>query len=181
MINNRFNVVYHLLCVVILWVGLKIYIFIYKNKTMSKEMREHIDNFKNFLIKENSEKNVTEIIKKELKKWEDDYNIKTCDINTGDCFVFAESLENILKGLGFENVEVLTTDLFYDLATEYAKEDEEIWYKEEDYNSFKPKGFQWVKNGYHGWIYVNGKHYDAEEVNGVRNFYDLPIFKRHTY
>lgn len=35
---------------------------------MSKEMREHIDNFKNFLIKENIEKNVTEIIKKELKK-----------------------------------------------------------------------------------------------------------------
>ena len=46
MINNRFNVVYHLLCVVILWVGLKIYIFIYKDKTMSKEMRELIDNFK---------------------------------------------------------------------------------------------------------------------------------------
>ena len=32
MINNRFNVVYHLLCVVILWLGLKIYIFIYKEK-----------------------------------------------------------------------------------------------------------------------------------------------------
>lgn len=32
-------------------------------------------------------------------------------------------------------------------------------------------------------VFVNDKdeHYDAEEVNGVRNFYDLPIFKRHTY
>jgi len=30
-----------------------------------------------------------------------------------------------------------------------------------------------------GWVYVNGKHYDAEEVNGVINFYDLPIFRRH--
>ena len=48
-----------------------------------------------------------------------------------------------------------------------------------NYNSFKPKGFQWVKNGFHGWVYVNGKHYDAEEVNGVTNFYDLPIFNRN--
>lgn len=149
---------------------------------MSKEMRQHIDRFKTFILKENLEKkSITDIIKKELKKWEDEYNIKTCDINTGDCFVFAERLEGILKENGYSDLEVLTTDLFYDLATEYAKEDEEIWYNEEDYSSFKPEGFEWVKNGYHGWIYVNGKHYDAEEINGVKNFYDLPIFKRHIY
>jgi hypothetical protein len=55
MINNRFNVVYHLLCVVIFWVELKIYIFIYKNKTMSKEMREQINKIKRFgqLMNEN--------------------------------------------------------------------------------------------------------------------------------
>jgi hypothetical protein len=88
-------------------------------------------------------------------------------------------MEGILKMNGYKDVEVLTTDLFYDLATEDAKHDEEIFYNEQDYNSFKPLGFEWVKNGYHGWIYVNGKHYDAEEVNGVENFYDLPIFHRH--
>ena len=117
---------------------------------MSKEMREHIDTFKKFILKENVKNtSITDIIDKELKKWEDEYNIKTCDINTGDCFVFAERLEGILIGNGYTNVEVLTTDLFYDLATEYAKEDEEIWYNEEDYNSFKPEGFKWVENGYY--------------------------------
>jgi hypothetical protein len=147
-----------------------------------KDLRKFIKTtIREFLNKDVQNRSITEIIKKELDKWENEYNIKTCDINTGDCFVFAESLEGVLRMNGFKDVEVLTTDLFYDLATEYAKEDEEIWYKEENYNSFKPKGFQWVKNGYHGWVYVNGKHYDAEEVNGVTNFYDLPIFKRHTY
>jgi hypothetical protein len=147
-----------------------------------KDLKQFIKTtLREFLNENLQNRSVTEIIKQELDKWENEYNIKTCDINTGDCFVFAESLEGVLKMNGFKDVEVLTTDLFYDLATEYAKEDEEIWYKEENYNSFKPKGFQWVKNGYHGWVYVNGKHYDAEEVNGVTNFYDLPIFKRHTY
>jgi hypothetical protein len=147
-----------------------------------KDLKQFIKTtLREFLNENLQNRSVTEIIKQELDKWENEYNIKTCDINTGDCFVFAESLEGVLKMNGFKDVEVLTTDLFYDLATEYAKEDEEIWYKEENYNSFKPKDFQWVKNGYHGWVYVNGKHYDAEEVNGVTNFYDLPIFKRHTY
>lgn len=151
---------------------------------MSKEMRKHINTFKKFIKNENSQNiDITDIIKNKLKKWEDEYNIKTCDINTGDCVVFAESLDADLKRNGYSDSEVLTTDLFYDLANsdEYDEsEDDEIWSREEDYNSFKPKGFRWVKNGYHGWVYVNGKHYDAEEVNGVINFYDLPIFKRYT-
>jgi hypothetical protein len=147
-----------------------------------KDLKQFIKtSIREFLNENIQNRSVTEIIKQELDKWENEYNIKTCDINTGDCFVFAERLEGLLKMNDFKDVEVLTTDLFYDLATEYAKEDEEIWYNAENYNSFKPKGFHWVENGYHGWVYVNGKHYDVEEVNGVTNFYDLPIFKRHTY
>lgn len=30
----------------------------------------------------------------------------------------------------------------------------------------------------HVWIYYNGKHYDSECVNGVKNWKDLPFFKR---
>lgn len=29
----------------------------------------------------------------------------------------------------------------------------------------------------HGWIYWNGKHYDAECIEGVIDFIDLPFFK----
>ena len=53
MINNRFNVVYQLLYTVFL----KNLIFIYKDKIMSHQMREYIDTFKNFLIKEYNNKN----------------------------------------------------------------------------------------------------------------------------
>ena len=31
----------------------------------------------------------------------------------------------------------------------------------------------------HIWIYYNGKHYDAEEPNGVENPWDLPIFSNY--
>jgi len=32
----------------------------------------------------------------------------------------------------------------------------------------------------HVWIYYDGKHYDAEELSGVKNYFDLPIFKKET-
>lgn len=123
---------------------------------------------------------ISEIIENEVKNWVHKYGFDACEINKGDCFIFAEKIQNILNSNGFNDAEVLTTDLFYDTATEEAKHDEEIWYNENDYNSIKPYGFKWPENGHHGWIYVNGKHYDAEETNGVINFYDLPIFKRFT-
>jgi hypothetical protein len=30
----------------------------------------------------------------------------------------------------------------------------------------------------HVWIYYNGKHYDVEAIDGVYNFWDLPIYQR---
>ena len=139
---------------------------------MGKSIKTHIDNFIRF-----NESNVTNIILGEIDRWETQFDIKKEDINKGDCYIFAENLESLIDGC-----EILTTDLFYNLANrdEYTEgEDDEIWSKEEDYNSFKPDKLEWPKNGYHGWIYVNGKHYDAEMVEGVVNFYDLPIFKRY--
>lgn len=32
----------------------------------------------------------------------------------------------------------------------------------------------------HCWIYYKGKHYDAEEPEGVENWKNLPIFNRRT-
>jgi|TARA_R110002167_G_scaffold31876_2_gene104210 hypothetical protein len=40
----------------------------------------------------------------------------------------------------------------------------------ESLNTFMLKG--------HVWVYYNGKHYDAEAFNGVKNFWDLPIYQR---
>lgn len=58
MINNRFNVVYHLLCVSNFYFT----IFIYKLKDMSREMREQIDNFKNFMSRGEIRKKAEELL-----------------------------------------------------------------------------------------------------------------------
>jgi hypothetical protein len=48
--NGKFKA---LLCVVILWVGFLIFDYLYiKENTMSKETRENINKFKNFLLNE---------------------------------------------------------------------------------------------------------------------------------
>jgi len=31
----------------------------------------------------------------------------------------------------------------------------------------------------HVWIFYRGKHYDAETINGVKNWKDLPVFKKY--
>ena len=56
-----------------------------------KDLKQFIKTtIREFLNEDVQNRSITEIIKKELDKWENEYNIKTCDINTGDCFVFVE-------------------------------------------------------------------------------------------
>ena len=145
---------------------------------MSKEMREEIDRVKNWKQFSNeNHKSIADFIIDLKGKYEKEYGINACDINKSECYNFAEELENTLSKNGYSNIEILTTDLFTDTATEFSKEDEdEIFYNPLYYGSVKPINFKWMKNGYHAWIYVNGKHYDSDAPNGVENFYDLPIF-----
>lgn len=49
------------------WVKLKIHTFIYKDKTISKEMREHIDKFKDFLLNESVDRTFKNKILSSLK------------------------------------------------------------------------------------------------------------------
>ena len=39
----------------------------------------------------------------------------------------------------------------------------------------KLEGYHWIG---HVWIVYQGKHYDAECIDGVDNFLDLPIFQK---
>lgn len=119
-------------------------------------------------------KDITQIIIEELKKWSEN----PCDINAGECYTFADNLESTLIENGYKP-KFMSTDLFYEL-TKHLKYTEFSWHDPSDYNSKTPENFNWSENSYHAWIWVNGKHYDAEEVNGVENFFDLPIFKRFT-
>lgn len=146
---------------------------------MSKDIRKMIDKVKNFkeFVNENIDNSITNHINQLKKEYLDKYGIDACDINKSECHNFAEALENILTKNGYKNIEILTTDLFIDTATEFSKDDEdEIFYNPLDYGSVKPNNFKWLKNGYHAWVYVNNKHYDSDAPDGVSNFYDLPIF-----
>jgi len=117
-------------------------------------------------------------ISKTIKDLVSEWNVSACEINKGECFVFADVLESKLRQKGYD-AEFLSNDYFYNTASEEAKHDEVLWYNEKDYNSEKPENLIW--EGYHAWVYVNGKHYDAETPDGVVNFYDLPIFKKKRY
>lgn len=117
-------------------------------------------------------------ISKTIRDLVSEWNVSACEINKGECFVFADVLESKLRQKGYD-AEFLSNDYFYNTASEEAKHDEVLWYNEKDYNSEKPENLIW--EGYHAWVYVNGKHYDAETPDGVVNFYDLPIFKKKRY
>ena len=145
---------------------------------MSKEMREQIDKIKNFgqfLNEGNTE--ITTIINTLKDEYYTKFGINPCDINKGECMNFSDDLSQLLNDTGYKS-EILTTDLFLSTTTEMAKADtDEIFYDDTSYNSIRPTNFKWLKNGYHSWLFVNNKHYDADATDGVKSFYDLPIFK----
>lgn len=138
-------------------------------------MENKVKTWKQFL-NEKMNCDITHYINDLKNEYLEQYGIDACDINKGECFNFAETLEKKLSKNGY-TVEILTTDLFFDTATDYAKEDDdEIFYNPLEYGSIKPNNFKMPKNSYHGWVYVNGKHYDSDTPYGVTNFYHLSIF-----
>lgn len=74
------------------------------------------------------------------------------DINNGKCGILARIVAERL-----EEAEPRTTGQMYDQEPPYPSE----YYG-------------------HTWIYYKGKHYDAEELEGVENWKNLPIFNRRT-
>lgn len=124
-------------------------------------------------------------------KREEFINDKVCtyyDINNGDCLEFAESVE---QDLGGNIVTLLLTDMFVP-ADEYTAEswvneygDELLEYgdmrwskKMLDAHGYPPEELLYKDPPNHAFIMYNNKYYDAEEINGVINAWDLPIFKR---
>jgi len=157
---------------------------------MSKDIRKIIDNVKNFkqFMNENSKKqnNLTDVI----LSVRDNFNCSYEEINQGKCVDFVDEVMDRFSG----NFETLTTSQFV-IDDKRRKQ-----YLISKYNDqmLKYGDIEWSKNmldeyGYpnkelmdseppkHIWIYYNGKHYDAEEPNGVDNPWDLPIFEEYNW
>jgi len=157
---------------------------------MSKDIRKIIDNVKNFkqFMNENSKKqnNLTDVI----LSVRDNFNCSYEEINQGKCVDFVDEVMDRFSG----NFETLTTSQFV-IDDKRRKQ-----YLISKYNDqmLKYGDIEWSKNmldeyGYpnkelmdseppkHIWICYNGKHYDAEEPNGVDNPWDLPIFEEYNW
>ena len=133
----------------------------------------------------NLQENISKIIKQTAKE----YNCSSWDINNGYCEDFAQNLIDKLGGYN-DNLFELSGDMFFNQRdVEFAKENwgdiietkYGVWSKKMlDYWGYPPNFDLDLADDEinHTWIYYNGKHYDAEVPNGVKNWYDIPLIER---
>ncbi|PLS18906.1 hypothetical protein CVD28_00460 [Bacillus sp. M6-12] len=127
---------------------------------------------------------ITRILSEEIKIFLKEYQLqKPLYINSGHCKTFSERVKR-----KFPKAEIIHVDQFYQMPTMYAIDYTNFnnvgtWrYKKlaqlNNGNNTIPKVFdKLLMTPFHQWIYYEGKHYDAEEINGVENLFDLPYFQ----
>lgn len=133
--------------------------------------------------------NISKEIRRVSKQFREEHNITNWDINNGLCYDFAETIEEKIGG-GDSGLVVLTSDMFLSMEDKdtiillWGKRDlleinGNIWSKKMLRLYGKPEGLERIDDlSAHGWVYYNGKHYDAECPRGVDYWYQLPIYKK---
>jgi len=129
------------------------------------------------------ETGVSKTVRKLANEYVESNKCTLWQINNGQCENFAMDLLDALGGYG-PNTYELTTNNFFNISSVAgeiaALKDESGKYYYENYgklpDDIDPDEFRGV--GDHVWVYHAGKHYDAEDPNGVENFLDLPLFRR---
>lgn len=132
---------------------------------------------------------ISEIIKLTSIEYCEEYECTTWDINNGLCEDFANDVIDKLKETS-DNIYVLDGGMFFaHVDPEYAKEnwgdvietEYGMWSKDLlEYYGYPPNiDLNIINNDLaHCWVYYYGKHFDAEEPNGVDNWFDLPLCKK---
>lgn len=120
---------------------------------------------------------LTLVIKKLTKKYEKEYGIPACEINSGECMNFAEEVYSILTDKYNISVEILSDAFFYDPFDEY--EEQNKYATPEEYNLKALWDYKEIGMPSHYWIYFNNKHYDSDSPNGVSNFFNLKTFQKY--
>ena len=105
------------------------------------------------------------------------------EINCGDCEVFADEFISIMeeKHSSIKIVKMSTNDFTSDELivneTLFDKAKLEKYFGHE-FNDVLVNLMIKSNPGYHVWLYIDGKHYDSECVEGVDNPFKLPFFER---
>lgn len=149
-------------------------------------MNSKLPLFEQFIGENKSDiKNVSRIVRDQLMK---ENSCTAWDINNGMCDQFSADVIEKMGGDG-DNLYELTGDMFFTDDIEFAEDNWDDITKTE-YGVWGNKMIKIygkppvpiesiVSIPSHVWVYYKGKHYDAEAINGVNKWYELPIFKKH--
>jgi hypothetical protein len=172
------------------------------NRHYDAECPEGVDNlfelplFDKYIVQYILEKNYTvEILSQHIKVLRDEYlenpeiEVNSVyEINNGHCVEFAEEIHERMGGYDKHNrFSTISNDSFM-LGVDGDKDGNDLWDRkllEEHWQKVMPPyGLTWdeinkIPFGYHNWIVLDNRHYDAECPGGVENFFDLPLFKTY--
>lgn len=127
--------------------------------------------------------NLESVLIKIRNKYQMKYNKTPQQLNSGDCEDIAYV---VIESLGGQTHMTFIMDdgWFWDIDTvsKYKTASHEYW-NVKNLKKYGEPPFGYDKldrldlNG-HVWVYSNGKHYDVECIEGVDNFWNLPIYIR---
>jgi hypothetical protein len=126
---------------------------------------------------------LTDTINEMVKKYAAD-GVSVERIGSGLCENFLHDVLDVWSGEGWpiREGEGFTSVWTDELLSGSAKQDRQLI---EKYWGGLPEGFSdelleflGVNEPNHVWLYIDGKHYDAEAPEGVTTFVELPFFQR---
>ncbi len=128
--------------------------------------------------------NIKTAFRKRIKQYINGDDVKSAyDINNGLCEEMASDIVEDVDGNIDDTFELYGENFDVDNDECTKKLYGERWDLEQikKYNSlplFDKKHLLAITLPCHIWVYHKGKHYDAEAPDGVKSFWDLPIYKK---
>jgi hypothetical protein len=126
---------------------------------------------------ESKEEHIASVVKDQVKKMVGDKD--PAIINGGNCVVFAKAMEKQIPDanrVGIPNVALYGDSREHTIAGATPGSPRITVSIDKTVNAKDmPKR---ISSYLHQWVQVNGKNYDSETPNGVKNWRDLPFFKK---
>ena len=126
---------------------------------------------------ESKEEHIASVVKDQVKKMVGDKD--PAIINGGNCIVFAKAMEKQIPDanrVGIPNVALYGDSREHTIAGATPGSPRITVSIDKPVNAKDmPKR---ISSYLHQWVQVNGKNYDSETPNGVKNWRDLPFFKK---